>query len=187
MMDVAEGKMPVWRVLQISWSGVIKPGKTLRFPTFHEERFMTYQAIINGARGLNYFGGSLAASLNERDAKLGWNWTFWDRVLKPVVQEIGRKSPLHPALVAADSKLPVKVSAGIEWRVRQVGRDLFILACQSQNTTIQATFTGLPPSASDGEVMFESPRRVKSVNGKFTDWFAPFEVHVYKFSLADSP
>jgi NAD(P)-dependent dehydrogenase (short-subunit alcohol dehydrogenase family) len=39
-------------VLQISWSGVLNPGKTLRMPTFPEERFMTYQAIINGARGI---------------------------------------------------------------------------------------------------------------------------------------
>ncbi|HZV36314.1 MAG TPA: hypothetical protein VFB72_17185, partial [Verrucomicrobiae bacterium] len=47
MMDVTEGKKPVWMVLQIAWSGVVQPGKTLRFPTFPEERFMTYEAIIN--------------------------------------------------------------------------------------------------------------------------------------------
>ncbi len=36
MMEVTDGKMPVWMVLQIAWSGVVKPGKTLRFPTFPE-------------------------------------------------------------------------------------------------------------------------------------------------------
>src|SRR3990172_819599 len=77
MMEVADGRMPVWMVLQIAWSGVIKPGKTLRFPAFAEERFMAYEAIINGARGLNFFGGNLPVSLNPEDAKLGWNWTFW--------------------------------------------------------------------------------------------------------------
>ena len=34
MMEVAEGKKPVWMTLQICWSGVIKEGKTQRFPTF---------------------------------------------------------------------------------------------------------------------------------------------------------
>jgi hypothetical protein len=29
--------------------------------------------------------------------------------------------------------------------------------------------------------MFESPRKVVAKNGKFTDWFGPFEVHVYRF------
>jgi hypothetical protein len=31
--------------------------------------------------------------------------------------------------------------------------------------------------------MFESPRRVQAKDGSFTDWFAPFEVHVYRFRL----
>ena len=30
-----------------------------RFPSLHEERFMAYQAIVNGARGLDFFGGHL--------------------------------------------------------------------------------------------------------------------------------
>ncbi len=146
---------------------------------------MAYQAIINGARGLNFFGGTLPAALNSRDAKLGWNWTFWDRVLKPLVEEIGRHSPLHPALVAPNSRLPVKAAGqGLEWCVREAGRDLFLLACKSEGATIQATFTGLPAAAGSGEVMFESPRQVQAKDGKFTDWFAPFEVHVYRFPLA---
>ncbi len=187
MMEVAEGKMPVWMVLQISWSGVLQPGKTLRFPTFPEERFMTYQAIINGARGLNYFGGSNPASLNPRDARLGWNWTFWSRVLRPVVEELGRKSPLHAALVAPDSKLPIQATGqGMEWCVREVGDLLFILACKREGATSKTTFTGLPLAAGEGEVMFESPRRVQAKDGTFSDWFAPFEVHVYRFALSGS-
>lgn len=182
MMEVAEGKMPVWMVLQIAWSGVIKPGKTLRFPTFPEERFMAYEAIINGACGLNFFGGNLPASLNPEDARLGWNWTFWKRVLRPLMDEIGRHSPLHPALVAPDSRLRVQVSSvDIELCAREVGMELFILACRQGGPTSQVEFRRLPASAGDGEVMFESPRRVQAKNGKFTDWFAPFEVHVYRF------
>ena len=126
MMEVAEGKVPVWMTLQISWSGVLKKGQTLRFPTFPEERFMTYEAIINGARGLNYFGGGLPGGLSEEDRKLGWNWHFWNCVLRPVIEEIGTKSPLYPALVAPKSKLPVTVKgAGIEFCVREVGNDIF--------------------------------------------------------------
>src|SRR5262245_1896923 len=59
----AAGSKPVWMTLQIAWSGVApsasKPERVPRFPTLHEERFMTYQAIANGARGINYFGGHL--------------------------------------------------------------------------------------------------------------------------------
>jgi hypothetical protein len=181
MMEVAEGRMPVWMVLQIAWSGVVKAGKTLRFPTFPEERFMAYEAIICGARGLNFFGGSIPASLSPADAKLGWNWTFWKRVLRPLMDEIGRHSPLHPALVAPNSKLPVRVNDdGVEFCVREVGEEVFVLACKAAGGTRQVEFSGLPSSATEGEVMFESPRQVKVKDGRFTDWFAPYEVHVYR-------
>src|SRR2546426_10498425 len=148
---------------------------------------MTYQAIINGARGLIYFGGNNVEAMSEADRGLGWNWTFWQRVLRPVIEEIGSKSALYPALVAPTSKLPIKVSGadGMEFCAREVGGELFLLACKREGETEKVEFSGLPMAASVGEVMFESPRTVKAENGKFTDWFAPFEVHVYRFALTE--
>jgi len=106
-------------------------------------------------------------------------------VLRPIMDEIGPKSPLYPALVAPDSKLPIKVTGanGVEFCVREAGKDLFILACKREGDTVNVAFSGLPAMAVDGEVMFESPRTVKAKDGRFTDWLAQFEVHVYRFSL----
>jgi hypothetical protein len=177
------GDKPVWMVLQISFSGTIKPGKTLRFPTFPETRFMTYEAIINGARGLLYFGGHIQKSLSPADAKLGWNWTHWNRVLRPVIEEIGSKSPLYPALTAPDSKLPIECATpGVEFVAREVDGDLFLLACKREGDTVQATFTGLPADRTHADVLYESPRTVDAKEGTLTDWFAPFDVHVYHFA-----
>jgi hypothetical protein len=183
MMKLAEAKKPVWLTLQIAWSGVLPPKHTLRFPTFPEERFMTYQAIINGARGIVYFGGHWPESLSGEDARLGWNWGFWQRVLRPVVVEIGNKSPLAPALVAAESKMEVKVEGGegIEWCVREAGDEVFILACKREGETVPVKFRGLPQKLREGTVLFEEPRKVKVEGGSFTDWFGPLEVHVYRF------
>lgn len=185
MMEVAGGKMPVWMILQVAWSGVIKPGKTLRFPTFAEERFMTYQAIINGARGLIFFGGHIGKSMPPEDEKLGWNWTFWNRVLRPVVEEIGSHSPLYPALTAPDSKRAVTVhgASDVEFCVREVNGEFFLLACKREGATVQVEFRGLPPEAGAGEVLYESPRTVTAKDGTFSDWFGPFEVHVYRFRV----
>jgi hypothetical protein len=184
MMEVSERKLSVWMVLQIAWSGVIKPGKTLRFPTYAQERFMAFEAIINGARGLNFFGGNLEQAMTPEDAKLGWNWTFWNRVLHPVIEQIGAKSPLAPALVVADSKLPVtlKGAKDVEYCVREVGQDIYLLACKREGATVEVEFGGLPMAAGSGEVMYESPRKVEVKDGKFKDWFAPFDVHVYRFT-----
>ena len=184
--EAVQGKQPFWMILQISWSGVLKPGKTLRFPTFPQERFMTYEAIINGARGLFYFGGANEKSLSARDEKLGWNWTFWKRVLEPVIEEIGTKSPLYPALVGPDSACPIKVSGadGIEFCAREADGDLFLLACKRQGETEKVEFSDLPASIKSGDVLYEAPRTVEVRHGTFTDWFAPFDVHVYRFKLS---
>lgn len=162
--------------------GILNEGRTLRYPTFPEQRFMTYQAIITGARGIIYFGGQHPKALTPEDAKLGWNWQFWRRVLRPVVEKIGEHSPLYPALVAAESRLSVRVSGdSVDFCVREVGDDIFVLACKREGVTLQAEFTGLPSSVAGGEVLFESPRQVVCKGGTFKDWFGPFEVHVYRF------
>ena len=217
MMGEVAGKKPFWMTLQIAFSGVVKPGKTLRMPTFPEQRFMAYEAIINGSRGLTYFGGGLPQTLNERDKPLGFNWTYWDKIMRPLLDEIGPKSPIIEALIAPDSKLKLTVAAEapakrqmatkdeemtknpigpktfvqdetgtdvstMEFLVREVGQDVYVLACKKEGPTLHVRFSGLPSECTTGHVMFEEPRKVEASNGSFTDWFGPFEVHVYRFS-----
>ncbi|HOS74545.1 MAG TPA: hypothetical protein P5037_10620 [Candidatus Paceibacterota bacterium] len=110
LMKRVAGEKPFWMTLQIAFSGVVKPGRTLRFPTFPEQRFMAYEAIINGARGLTYFGGGLPQTLNSRDQPLGFNWTYFDRVMRPLFAELGPRSPLLPALLAPDAGLKLSVA-----------------------------------------------------------------------------
>ena len=50
---------PVWMTLQIAWSGVLPPASRAALPDAARERFMAYQAIVAGARGLVFFGGHL--------------------------------------------------------------------------------------------------------------------------------
>ena len=176
-------RKPTMMVLQICWSGVAKPTTTLRFPTFAQERYMTYQAIIDGARGLIYFGGNVTPCLNKRDAAYGWNWTFYDRVLRPVLDELRPDGPIYPALVANASTLPISSDGGAasEFAVREAGEYIYILASRREGATVQVSYSGLPSGITDGEVLFESPRHIAVANGKFTDWFGPNDVHIYRF------
>ena len=149
---------------------------------------MAYQAIINGARGLVFFGGHIPVAWNERDAKLKWNWTFFEKVLRPVLEEVGEKSSLQAALVATQSKLKVSVkdvkgdpAEGVEFCVRETADAVYVLACKREGATVRVRFEGLPVELAGGEVMYEAPRKVEVKGGLFTDWFGPFEVHVYRF------
>ncbi len=195
MQQITGNKKPFFMALQIAWSGVVNEGKTLRFPTFHEERYMAYQSIINGARGIIFFGGSLRPALNERDRQLTWNWTFYDNVLKRVLQELKPGSPVFPALIAPSSKAKVKVeivtgepgkertqAAGdqVEVLVREAGDYVFILAAKREGDTVRARISGVPAVDQQTQVLYEEPRSATVQSGVLTDWFAPNEVHVYR-------
>ncbi|MBI4661244.1 MAG: hypothetical protein HY735_20670 [Verrucomicrobia bacterium] len=54
---IGRGK-PVWMVLQgFSWQQLQPPrDRTLRYPTFAESRFMAYDALVHGAKGILYWG-----------------------------------------------------------------------------------------------------------------------------------
>jgi hypothetical protein len=195
MMRAAAGKKPFWMTIQIAFSGTTPPKGVIRFPTFFEQRFMAYEAVINGSRGLTFFGGGLMATLNDRDRELGWNWTYWERVLKPLLAEFRSDSPTAAALVAPDSPRALKVvgekgargekspnAVAMEFLAREVGQELYLFACKKEGPTIQVRFTGLPESCGTGQVLFEEPRQVEAKGGSFTDWFGPFDVHVYRFA-----
>ena len=207
-MVEAAGAKPIWMTLQIAWSGISpnqqRPGLVPRFPTLQEERFMAYQAIVDGARGLVFFGGQLTQVMRPRDAQLGWNWTFWELVLRPLLVELTSPSVL-PALIAPVAQAAVAASAAdVELTARRSGDFLHVIAVRRGGSTSRVTISGLPPrqggaQLTAGQVMFEYAqdplpppiqpdkqqfRYVKVENGSFKDWFGPHDTHVYRFNLA---
>jgi hypothetical protein len=204
MVRAAGGK-PVWMTLQIAWSGVIPsqqhPNNVPRFPTLQQERFMAYQAIVHGARGLSFFGGDVTQIARPADAELGWNWTFWSQVLQPLLGELTSDS-VAPALVAPSAGRAVKTrTAGVEIATRQDGNFFYVIAVRRSSGTSRVSFTGLPPRRNGrpitgGEVLFEYEqeplpppirpgrqtfRTVSAANGRFRDWLGQHEVRIYRF------
>ena len=201
-MVAAAGSKPIWMTLQIAWSGTAtsktRPNVIPRFPSLFDERFMAYQAIVNGARGLVFFGGHFTQITRPRDAKAGWNWTFWNLVLKPLLLEL-TSTAVAPALVAPNADATVTASAqDVELVARQDAQFLYVIAVRRGAATTRVTFSGLPAGISDGQVLFEYTqdplpppigagsqvfRTVGIANGSFRDWFGPHDAHVYRFGL----
>ena len=204
-MVQAAGRKPVWMTLQIAWSGVIPtqqhPNNIPRFPTLQQERFMAYQAIVHGARGLSFFGGHLTQIARPADAELGWNWTFWNQVLRPLLTELTSDS-VAPALIAPNARRGVKTrAAGVEIATREDANFLYVIAVRRSSGTSQVSFTGLPSKRNGrpmtgGEVLFEYEqeplpppiepdrqtfRTVRSADGRFRDWLGQHEVRIYRF------
>jgi hypothetical protein len=206
-MRAAAGPKPFWMTLQIAWSGITpsddRPDLVPRFPSLHEERFMAWQAILNGARGLVFFGGHLTQVTTPEDAAAGWNWTFYGRVLKPLLTEL-RSEAVAPVLLAPAAGAMVKASvAGVEVAARRAGTTLWVIAVRRGGATSKVTFSGLPSRANGqplarGEVLNEwvqdppappigqGPQRLRRVavaGGAFTDWLGGHDARVYRFAL----
>jgi hypothetical protein len=180
----AAGTKPVWVTLQVAWSGVLPPHPP-RFPSSDELRFMAYQAIVAGARGLSFFGGHLTQVATPADARDGWNWTFWRESLQPLVQQLASDS-LAPALTAPAGANVAASVKDVELATRRTAQFTYLIAVRRGGTTSRVQFTGLPKGLRGGEVLFEYEsgafRSVAVSDGTFTDWFGPYDVRVYRFA-----
>jgi hypothetical protein len=179
----------VWTTLQVCASGSSGPGGAYVLPTRVQERYMIYDAILNGARSLAFYGGNINRCWNGSDTARGWNWTFWETVLEDLVQEIGAASPIAPALVNPGStKAPESsdVETQVISREGANGSELWVIAARHGAGTEPVTISGLPPSIQSGTVYTEG-RSVEVADGAFTDTFSRWDVHVYRFAVPPPP
>jgi hypothetical protein len=100
MQSAAPGKS-VWMVLQaFSWQQLLQ-NKSLElnpetFPSFAQSRFMAYDAILHGAKGVLYWGSSVSPLRAP----------YWQAILE-VTKEIAK---LEPFLTSAELKHTIKVT-----------------------------------------------------------------------------
>lgn len=144
MQEAAPGK-PVWMVLQgFAWADLSDETddqaerEELRRPTFEESRFMAYDAIVNGARGILYWGTAYI----EKDSG------FWTDLLTLVTE----LSAQQPVLSAPDAALDIEVTLAETWgsvdrgvRVlpKQVGEKVHLLVVNEWSDPLVYTFHGL--------------------------------------------
>src|SRR4051794_11999044 len=173
----------VWTTLQICASGSYDTSTgEFVLPTRAQERYMIYDAIINGARMLAFFGGNNPRCWNAADTDHAWSWTFWNTVLKGLIGEINAISPLAPALVNVGTTQALRSSDATTQVISRAGNtnDLWVMAARGGTGTARVTIDGLPPTITSGTVYTEG-RSVSVANGSFTDDFDRWGVHVYHF------
>jgi hypothetical protein len=175
---------PVWTTIQICSSGSVdKTTGNYVVPTYQQERYMAYDAIVNGAKALTFFGGTNPGCFSGSDGTYGWNWSFWQNVLQPVVKQISSSSRLAPALVNTEAAPRVTTrGSGTETLVRQGTSvdDLWLIAARHGAGSATVTFKGLPRWVHRGGVYTEN-RAVKAARGSLQDRFNQWDVHVYHF------
>jgi hypothetical protein len=149
---------PVWMVLQaFGWGDLAKASKppqpwTGPPPTYAEIRFMTFDAIINGASGVIYWG---ARFLPRDDGT-------WES-LKSVAAELHELQPILTGDLRAADQIVKPSNPAIEVAVRSAGGTLFLLLANTAQTTEKTTllFHGI-------KVKTLKPVRNTRVNGPDT-------------------
>jgi hypothetical protein len=173
----------VWTTLGICWRWSYDGEGNFALPTRREQRYMIYSAILNGARSLAFYGGNLAQCWTAMDAQYGWGWTYWERVLAPLVREIGALSPLAPALVnpATTVVLPTSDPTVQAISRRGAGGDIWVIAARSGEGSAPVAIGGLPANATIADVYTEG-RSVAAAGGVLMDAFGRWDVHVYRLA-----
>ena len=90
--------LPCGRRCRSARSAAVTSGGKTVVPTRAQERYMLYDAILNGARAVAFFGGHIRALL-ERARRQGRSWSWPGRVRRPPwrpVSEISAKSADRP-------------------------------------------------------------------------------------------
>ena len=162
------GKRPVWIVLQAfgggEWWG--------REPTIQEVRSMTWQSVIKGASGIQYF---VRQGLNYFP-KSAATWSECGRIAIEVAE-------LTPWLLSDEETLPVEsYSKNIIVSSRLHNGQLIVMAVNKINEPLGAVIRINGVNNGKARLLFEN-RSVAVTGGLITDHLAPFGSQVYLINI----
>jgi hypothetical protein len=162
------GKSPVWIVPQVFGGGE----HWRREPTYQEVRSMTWQSVIQGATGIQYFVRNGLNSFPKSTAT-------WGECGK-IAQEI---NVLKPWLLSDEETFPVtSLSKNILVTSRFHNGQLVILVVNRVNEPQRAEIRIEKAVSGKAEVMFEN-RSVPLTGGFLADIIAPFGSQAYKIDI----
>ena len=160
--------LPVWHCGQLfAWPAQRKPN-------IQEHRFMTYAALIEGARGLLWYTyKGYNQSLPDDDPAL---WDYHKKLLAEI-------STLSEAYMEGKSSLKislVKENEDIRYRYLESAHGNYLLVANQSSTLALTPLFKLPGGVTGKISVVGEGRFVDIINYQFTDTFNPLDVHIYQ-------
>ncbi len=175
LISWSDRSKPVWCWIECTKIG----GKSSRKPTTSEVKAEVWMALIHGANGFGYFCHSFVAPQDE--AAL-----LHDSVMLQAIKEINSQVySLAPLLNSPNTTGFATVNSSnnsvpIDFMTKSNGQSAYIFSVSMRCRFTTATFN--IASGTNVEVIGEG-RTINIANGKFTDEFTPYEVHLYKIDF----
>ena len=178
IMQNAAPNKPVWMVLQgFSWD-FLRLKNPIRenldpknFPTYKHSRFMAWDAILHGAKGILYWGSYMVDSKS----------LFWNSILG-VTKEIATLEPflLAPELKDKIETDPIQFTSSVKTRVASTLRkynDDYLLVVLQEDLSQAINISGLDFLEEKTLYELTTDRSYVVKNGKIRVWFGK-EPHV---------
>lgn len=193
MCRAAPGKS-IWMVLQgFGWRDLSKDDKSDadpakgRRPSFHETRFMAYDAIVHGSNAILYWGTHYI----EKDSSLWLDLMKVARELRALEPAIVAEPPAALPISTADETYGSIDNEGPRLMLRKTGNDWVLIAVNEYSQGVSFTVSSLP-EGSEGKTLYRLYSDETHVvrNGSIRDGIRGFGVHVYATSRrfeAESP
>lgn len=165
-------KKPVWCVIECTKISPRNPRK----PTTMEVTSEVWMAIIHGANGISYFCHTFVAPQDEaaplHDPLMLKAMTTVNKQITSLAAVLNSATTTDYATVASTNK-----DVPVDMMTKSMGKANYIFSVGMRSGFTTATFT--VKSGSNAEVIGEG-RTIKITDGKFSDEFAPYGVHLYK-------
>lgn len=168
---------PVWMVLQaFSWHelGDYYGHKQARYPTFDESRFMAYDALVHGARGILYWG-----SRPSTDPEFRKSWYALTSELAALQPLLVKPNEPDIELTLIESRLE-PVGRGVRHMVRRAGGDwLVALVNEDDVRHMGVELRGLAPLDGRQLVLLYGNESVTVRGGSMVTRMQPLGVKVF--------
>ena len=169
------GRKPVWNCIECTRIDGDRKATTAQV------RAEAWMALVHGSKGLIYFVHQFKPAFNEHalldDPEMLAAVTTLNQqiqTLAPVLNSPAISIEKTTTVQSSNKEVPVDLM------VKRQGKALYLFAVGMRNASTTATFalSGLLAQA-QAEVLGEK-RSVSVQNGRFTDAFRPYEVHLYR-------
>jgi hypothetical protein len=179
--EVGRGK-PVWMVLQaFSWNELgleeSSDTQTAAYPTFAESRFMAYDVIVHGAKGILYWGSAYLTSDTFRES------------LYALTSELAALQPFLTATNQTQAQVAVIESKagnegpGVKLAVRKNGGEwLIILVNEDTQWHMGVEVSGLGDLNGQDLVLLYAGEKVRVERGAFVTRMPPLGVKLFSTS-----
>jgi len=155
-----------------------------RKPTPRQVKAEVWMSLIHGSQGLIYFVHQFKPTFNEHalldDPEMLAAVTAINRQIKELAPALnGPALPDAVKVASSDPSVPVAATA------RRSEGWLYVFSVAMREGATEATFTlSGPPAASEVTAIGEG-RTLPLRDGRFTDRFAPYDVHLYRVQVGE--